>query len=153
MAEGRRWVRRSATKVPLTTTGMAASATDPATWSTYAEAEASTVGVGMGFVLSDVDRIACVDVDRCIAADGTLTPWAEQIVRAAGTTFVEVSPSGTGLHIFGYANIRQGRRIRKADGYAVEIYSTGRYIATTGQRFRGAPATLADISELVASLT
>lgn len=148
-----RWVRRSPTKVPLTTAGTAASSTDERTWSTHAEAVASSAGVGMGFVLSDVDRIVCVDLDHCLAADGSLKPWAEEIVSSAGPTFVEVSPSGDGLHVFGYADVRQGRRIRRADGYAVEVYSSGRYIATTGRRFRNAPATLADISELVASLT
>jgi primase-polymerase (primpol)-like protein len=131
---------------------MAASSTDARTWSTYAEAVASSVGVGLGFVLSDIDRIVCVDVDHCFTADGSLKPWAAEIVDAAGPTFVEVSQSGDGIHVFGYADVRQGRRIRKAD-YAVEVYSHGRYIATTGQRWRNAPASLADISALVASLT
>ena len=148
-----RWIRRSTTKVPLTTAGMAASSTDRATWSTYSDAAASTAGVGLGFVLSDVDDVVCIDLDHCIRPDGSLESWAEAIVQAAGQTFVEVSQSGAGLHIFGYADVRQGRRIRRAGGVAVEIYGTGRYIATTGRRFRSAPYTLTDISDVITSLT
>jgi primase-polymerase (primpol)-like protein len=147
-----RWVRRSATKVLLTTAGRAASSTDPRTWSTHKEAAASTAGAGLGFVLSDVDRITCIDLDHAMTSDGALKPWAAEIVDKAGPTYTEVSPSGDGLHIFGYADVRQGRRIRRENGYAVEVYSTGRYIAMTGQRFRGAPSTLTDISTLVDEL-
>jgi primase-polymerase (primpol)-like protein len=144
-----RWVRRSATKVPLTTTGMAASSTDPRTWSTHKDAVASTAGVGLGFVLSDVDDIVCIDLDHAINSDGSLKPWAEEIVSNAGPTFIEVSQSGTGLHIFGYADVRQGRRIRRPDGTAVEIYGTGRFIAVTGVRFHSCPTVLADVTDVV----
>jgi primase-polymerase (primpol)-like protein len=145
-----RWVRRSATKVPLTAAGMAASSTDPRTWSTHRVAAASTAGVGLGFVLSDEDDIACVDLDHCLnPLTGRLAPWAAAILRDAGATYVEVSPSGDGLHIWGYATVRQGRRIRRPDGTAVEIYGTGRYIAMTGRRHGSSPSILADLSAVV----
>ncbi|MEW2488785.1 bifunctional DNA primase/polymerase [Streptomyces sp. NPDC048411] len=147
-----RWVRRSATKVPLTTAGRAASSTDPRTWSSYKEASKSRAGVGLGFVLNG-DGIVCLDLDHAIAIDGSLKPWAADIVRTAGATYAEISPSGDGLHIFGYADVRHGRRIRRSGGYAVEIYGTGRYLAMTGDRFRDAPSALADISVLVDKLT
>ncbi|MFB7823893.1 bifunctional DNA primase/polymerase [Streptomyces hydrogenans] len=149
-----RWVRRSATKVPLTTGGMPASSTDPRTWSTHKSAAASTAGVGLGFVLSDEDDIVCIDLDHCInTLTGRLAPWAAAIVRDAGTTYVEVSPSGDGLHIWGRADVRQGRRIRRPDGTAVEIYGTGRYIAMTGRRHGACPSILADLSAVVSKLT
>lgn len=148
-----RWVRYSSAKVPLMTTGKAASSTDPATWSTYTDAAASTVGAGLGFVLSDADDIACIDLDHCIRPDGSLEPWAAPIVADAGTTYVEVSPSGTGLHIWGRADVRQGRRIRRSDGTAVEVYGTGRYITVTGRRHGECSSTLADLSPLVSLLT
>ncbi|MER5501390.1 bifunctional DNA primase/polymerase [Streptomyces sp. NPDC002561] len=145
-----RWVRRSATKVPLTTGGMPASSTDPRTWSSHKDAAASTVGVGLGFVLSDVDDIVCIDLDHCLnPLTGRLEPWAAAIVRDAGATYVEVSPSGDGLHIWGRADVRQGRRIRRPDGTAVEIYGTGRYIAMTGRRHGDTPSILADVSSAV----
>ncbi|MFE9792602.1 DNA primase [Streptomyces goshikiensis] len=147
-----RWVRRAADKRPLTTTGKAASSTSAATWSTHKEAVESVAGVGTGFVLSDVDDIVCVDIDHCLAPDGTLAPWAADIVSRAGATYIEVSPSGDGLHVFGYADVQRGRRIRRFGGYAVELYSDGRYIAMTGIRYRNAPSSLLNISALIATL-
>ena len=147
-----RWVRRSTTKAPLTTVGTPASSTNPRSWSTYRNAAESVAGVGLGFVLNG-DGIACLDLDHALAADGSPKPWAAEILRQAGDTYTEVSPSGDGLHVFGYADVRQGRRIRREGGYAVEVYGDGRYIAMTGQRFQGAPSTLADISALVGQLT
>ncbi|MFC8583241.1 bifunctional DNA primase/polymerase [Streptomyces sp. NPDC057217] len=149
-----RWVRRAADKRPLTVAGMAASSTDPRTWSTYKSAAASTAGVGLGFVLSDVDDVVCLDLDHCLnPLTGRLAPWAAAILRDAGTTYVEVSPSGDGLHIWGRATVRQGRRIRRPDGTAVEIYGTGRYIAMTGRRHGNTPSILADLSAVVSKLT
>lgn len=149
-----RWIRRSATKVPLTTGGMPASSTDPRTWSSYKDAAASTAGVGLGFVLSDRDDVVCLDLDHCLnTLTGRLAPWAAAILRDAGATYVEVSPSGDGLHIFGYATVRQGRRIRRPDGTAVEIYGTGRYITVTGRRHGSSPSILADLSAVIAALT
>ncbi|MGH3587805.1 MAG: hypothetical protein ACRDQ0_15935 [Pseudonocardia sp.] len=133
---------------------MPASSTDPRTWSSYKDAAASSAGVGTGFVLSDVDDIVCIDLDHCLnPLTGRLALWAAAIVRNAGATYVEVSPSGDGLHIWGRADVRQGRRIRRPDGTAVEIYSTGRYITTTGRRHGSSPSILADISAVITQLT
>jgi primase-polymerase (primpol)-like protein len=149
-----RWVRRAGDKRPLTTTGRAASSTDARTWSTYKNAAESVAGVGLGFVLSDVDDVVCIDLDHCLnPLTGQLAPWAAAIVRDAGATYVEVSPSGDGLHIWGRADVRQGRRIRRPDGTAVEIYGTGRYIAMTGRRHGSSPSILADLSAVVSKLT
>ncbi|WP_425837293.1 DNA primase [Streptomyces fractus] len=149
-----RWIRRDAKKVPLTSAGMAASSTNSRTWSTYAEASSSSAGVGLGFVLSDVDDIVCLDLDHCLnPLTGRLAPWAAAIVRDAGATYVEVSPSGDGLHIWGRADVRHGRKIRRPDGTAVEIYGTGRYIAMTGRRHGNTPSALGNLSAVVAALT
>ncbi|MFE6156259.1 hypothetical protein [Streptomyces sp. NPDC057889] len=132
---------------------MAASSTNARTWSTYKNATESVAGVGLGFVLSDVDDVVCLDLDHCLnPLTGRLAPWAAAVVRDAGATYVEVSPSGDGLHIWGRADVRHGRKLRRPDGTAVEIYGTGRYIAMTGRRFEGVPSTLADISALVEQL-
>ncbi|MFJ4821149.1 hypothetical protein [Streptomyces sp. NPDC088801] len=147
-----RWVRRSARKAPLTTVGTPASSTNPRTWGTYRNATESVAGVGLGFVLNG-DGVACIDLDHALTSDGTVKPWAAEILRQAGATYTEVSASGEGIHIFGYADVRQGRRIRREGGYAVEVYGNGRFIAMTGERFRAAPSTLADISALVGRLT
>lgn len=148
MTEKDRWVRRMASKRPVTVSGRAASSTNAATWSSYAAAKASDKGVGTGFVLGA--GVGCIDLDHCFE-DGELAGWARTILGACPATFVEVSQSGEGLHIFGLLPEGEGRNMR--DGMrAVEVYSTGRYIATTGNRFEGAPLALADLSGVVATL-
>ena len=138
-----RWVRHSASKMPLQTTGRAASSTDAATWTTYANAKASSVGAGIGFVLNG-DGIACIDLDHCIGPDGTLASWAAVILAGLPATYTELSPSGTGLHVWGHASVGRGRKIRRTDGACIELYDRGRYVTVTGKPWGGAPARLAD---------
>ncbi len=147
-----RWVRYSARKAPLTAVSTPASSTDPGTWTSYPAAARSTAGAGLGFVLNG-DGIVCIDLDHCVDARGVLAPWAADIAARARDTYTEISPSGTGLHIWGRADVRHGRRIRRAGGLAVEVYGTGRYITMTGRRHGACPSTLADLSALVTTLT
>ena len=149
LASRPRWVRRTARKVPLTIGGAVASSTDPATWSRYAYAAASTAGVGLGFVL-DGDGVVCLDLDHALD-DGELLPWARAIVDAAGPTWVEVSASGTGLHVWGRGSLPHGRRIPFGSG-SVELYGIGRYIAVTGRTFGGTPRRLGDLQHVIDSL-
>lgn len=146
-----RWVRRDAAKVPLTAgTGRPASSTDPATWTSHTEAARSPYGLGLGYVLADGDDVVVLDLDHCL--DGAaLAPWAARILAACPRTFVEVSASGTGLHIWGRGQLARGRRIRRSDGAAIEAYSSGRYIAL-GRRYQRAPLHLADLTEVLDTL-
>ncbi|MFF2621231.1 bifunctional DNA primase/polymerase [Oerskovia jenensis] len=144
-----RWVRRDAAKRPLTTSGRPASSTSPATWRAYDRARDSRVGVGLGFVLGD--GVGCIDLDHCLV-DGVPLPWARQILRSLPPTYIEVSQSGEGLHIFGLLPPAPGRKIR--DGVrSVEWYSTGRYIAVTADSFAGSVSTLADLTPVVGRLS
>ncbi len=145
-----RWIRRSATKVPLRPDGKGtASSTDPATWSSYAVARRSTVGVGLGYVLAAGDGIVCIDLDHCISG-GKLANWAQHILEVVPPTYVEVSASGTGLHIWGRGRVNTGRVVRNGER-AVEVYGAGRYIAM-GERHDDAPARLADLSKVILAL-
>lgn len=135
-----RWVRWDlrtragrSTKVPLTLAGRAASSTDPRTWSDFASAKASTLGQGLGFVLNG-DGVSVIDLDHCLI-DGKPTPQAQAVLALFPAAWVEVSPSGDGLHIWGTAPAGPGRRII-LDGLAVEFYSTGRYMTVTGNTWR-----------------
>lgn len=129
----------SAAKVPLTPRGRPASSTNPATWSPYAAVKPFD---RRGFVLAG-DGIVCLDLDHCLV-DGQLTGRAAAILARCPSTYVEVSLSGTGLHIWGRGHVVDGRRL---DG--VEVYGTGRYIAVTGNRFAGSGSTLADLSSVL----
>ncbi|MGW6531463.1 DNA primase [Streptomyces venezuelae] len=144
-----RWIRRTATKVPLTTTGKAASSTDAETWSEHRSAVASTAGAGLGFVLNG-DGVACIDLDHCLV-DGVLAGWAERLVDLAPGCWVERSVSGDGLHIWGFGRLERGRRL-SVDGGSVELYADGRYIAVTGDTWGDTPRRLGDLSELIDAL-
>lgn len=140
-----RWVRRSEHKVPLTVSGQVASSTYEGSWSSFREAAKSQSGVGVGFVLNG-DGIVCIDIDHCVV-DGKLAEVAAAIVERCQGTWVEISPSGAGLHVWGRADLAKGFRRN-----GVEVYPNGRYIAVTGKSWMNAPLVLADISEVVAAL-
>lgn len=152
MARRRQWVRYTERKVPLAAGAASrpASSTDPATWSTYLMADRSTRGVGLGFVLTSEDRLVCVDLDHALS-DGEMLPWAREIVDRLPSTYIEVSPSGDGLHVWGYGEVGRGRRLRRA-GVNVEVYDRERYITVTRRPFKGAPSRLADLSDVIAEL-
>ena len=142
-----RWIRYSRTKVPLTVDGWPASSTKPATWSSHAEVMGSSTGVGPGFVLNG-DGIVCIDLDHCLA-DGVLEPWAARILAATPKTYIEVSPSGDGLHIWGRASGFSGGRRVGFDGGMVEVYATERYLTVTERPFRGSARRLGDLSAVI----
>lgn len=149
LAEHDRWVRHSAKKVPLTVHGQPAKSNDPMTWTSLDSVLRSKIGAGVGFVLNG-DGIVCIDIDHCIV-DGELSPWVEDILRLIPRTWIEVSPSGTGLHIWGTAPFSSGRVVQVSGG-RLEVYGNGRYITITGKRWQDAPLYLGDLSALIGGL-
>lgn len=139
-----RWVCHTDHKVPIRPSGRPASSTNATTWRTFDQVTAAR-RPGIGFVLNG-DGVICIDLDHCLNGD-TLEPWAQRILDSTPATYVEVSPSGTGLHIWGYGSVPRGRRTPRG-----EVYGTGRYITVTGKSFRNAPARLTDISALADSI-
>lgn len=140
LAEVPRWVRWKPvrrrgvlTKVPVQLNGQYASSTNSCTWTTFKHAKESSIGTGMGFVLTG-DGIACIDLDHCLV-DGVPTPAAQAFLDRFPHAWVERSPSGDGLHIWGIAEDQPGRRT-SIDGLNVEFYTSGRYITVTGKTFR-----------------
>lgn len=138
-----RWIRHYK-KRPLTIEGRAASVTAPATWSSFIDARKSKAGHGLGFVLGE--GIGCIDLDHVIDESGNLDSAATDLVASLPPTWVEVSPSGTGLHIWGLIPEAVGR-VMVRGGISVERYSRGRYITVTGKMWRGSVLSLADLSE------
>lgn len=146
-----RWVRHVA-KRPMRLDGKWASVTDPSTWSDFQSARTCERGDGIGFVLAAVDRIVVVDLDHAVE-DGWLLPWAQRIVDALPSTYMERGRSGTGLHLWFRGEVPAGRRIRKNE-LAVEIYSDQRYIIV-GDRVAGTPLELVELPDaagVIASL-
>lgn len=138
-----RWIRHKS-KVPITVTGHAASSTNPATWSDYQTAADSQHGDGLGFVLNG-DGIVCIDLDHCF--DGQPTAEAQALIDSLPETYVEISPSGKGLHIWGFAVLEKGRRFTR-NGLSVEIYPAGRYITVTGRALTRKGFAHLDLTEL-----
>jgi primase-polymerase (primpol)-like protein len=129
--------------VPLTAAGAAASSTDPATWSQHADVRRFE---RRGFVLNG-DGIVCIDLDHCLI-EGRLTDMARRLLEQLPRTYIEVSPSGDGLHVWGRGQVMQGRCLPGG----VEVYGTGRFMTVTGRRFGRCPAVLGDLSGVLAEL-
>lgn len=152
MAMATRWMRwrrmvrgDGATKMPVCCDGSPASSTNPDTWTALSIAEESKTGDGLGFALGD--GFACIDLDHCYDSRGYLADWAKMILAPVeGRTYIEVSPSGDGLHIWGTCAPRKGLKVRGLMN--VEAYSQGRYMTWTGRRWRDSPSKLADLTFL-----
>ena len=126
-------------KIPLNPrTGTGAKANDASTWATFDEAVAfaerngyfknRTGGIGFEFA----NGYAGVDLDNVILPDGTLKPYAREIVELMNS-YTEISVSGKGLHILCKGSLSDIGTRRKNDELGVEAYSEGRYFTVTGQ--------------------
>lgn len=132
------------TKVPCRADGAGrASASDPTTWAPFAVARESVKlngSSGVGFVFSEADPFAGVDLDGCRDPEsGAIDDWAQAIIDRLDS-YAETSPSGRGVHILVKARLAPGRN-RKG---AVEIYERGRYFTVTGRHLDGTPTTIED---------
>ena len=129
------------TKMPIRTSGSPASSTDWNSWTSFDAASAHSDR--LGFALGG--GIGCIDFDDVIV-DGVLDPQVGAWLKDCPPTFIEVSPSGTGLHVWGLLPEERGR-VRQVDGVSVEAYSYGRYMTVTRKSFRGSVPRLADLTD------
>ena len=124
-------------KVPMTPKNgklVNAAVNKPENWLTFDEAISlyqRGLCSGIGFALTNQHpRVCCIDVDHCFNPDGSLTAEAQAVIDAHPNCYVEISQSGTGIHIwFIDEEFKGGRR-----GGNVEVYAADRYIAVTGVR-------------------
>lgn len=126
--------------------GHRASSTNPETWTTLESALSAKdkyMFTGLGFVFTAESGIVGIDIDHCIDKDtGELNDTAFDIVSHVPHTYIEISPSGTGLHIF-------LRGVMPGDGNknsktGVEMYAHSRYFTMTGKRYNDAADIIAD---------
>ena len=133
------------TKIPYNPrTGNRASSTNPKTWADFnfaARAREMHSYSGLGFVFTKETGIVGVDIDHCIAG-GALNDTAAAIIAKLPPTYVEISPSGTGLHIFLRGAMPEGGSRNAKSG--VEMYSHARYFTMTAMAFNNAPLEVAD---------
>jgi len=103
---------------------------------------ARRLGLGIGFVFFRGAGIVGVDLDKL----GQLGVEAQDYIKKAGS-YCEYSPSGQGVHIYGYGELK--RAIKKA---GIEVYNDSRFFTVTGNHVEGTPMTLGNIQPLLDEL-
>ena len=122
------------TKVPYDPkTGRRAKSTDLMTWGTYSQALEALDREGydgIGFVFCSADPFVGVDLDKCQNPEtGELEPEARAILDSFDGEYIEVSPSGTGVHI-----IVRGKSPEKGKRHGwIEVYAQDRFFTVTGR--------------------
>jgi hypothetical protein len=141
------WVGHRNKKPISIVTGLAAKVNDSSTWGSFEEAKRfyeQTLAdplAGVGFVFDGSEGMTFIDLDHVIA-DGKWTGPVELqslMAGASGETYAEISPSGTGIHVFGLAVLPLvAKHSIKVEGAGLEAYSSGRYSTVTGLRISAA---------------
>jgi hypothetical protein len=146
-----------------------ASPTDPTTWVSY-EIACSNIAAGKGFsnlgFVTAGERagyLAALDIDGCRDTQtAAITEWAQRILDFLGVTYVEITPSKTGIRVWFIAVMPKtgvkhvyhlDTRVGHGDKVQVEAYGDARYFTMSGNP-HGQP--VSDVisldSEKVASL-
>lgn len=115
-------------------TGQPSDAQNPAGWMLPHIAQAT--GLPLGVVISEGCGLACIDLDHALQADGSWSPLALDVCARFPGAAIEISYSGTGLHIFFACQPIPAHRTKR-DGLALEVYTRGRFIALTGAQMTG----------------
>lgn len=106
----------------------------PSDWLTFDQSVQIYVvhsGWGIGMLLNG-DGLITIDIDGCVH-NGEPSPESLAVMREHGVGYVEFSPSGTGLHGYGLADLSQVKKTRfTLCGVNVEIYSHSRFMTVTG---------------------
>jgi hypothetical protein len=106
-----------------------ASVTDPKTWSDYGTALGTVQagrGDGLTFIQTKRDKFGSVDMDHCRnPATGSVDIWAQLMLEQARLSYAEITPSGTGLRIWGIATgdvLHRKFSLDTGDNAAVELF-------------------------------
>ena len=128
-----------------------ASVSDLLTWGTLDEALAAMKAAGasgVGYVLADDSPYAVVDLDHVRDRQtGVIEERAMSIVTRLNS-YTEISPSGTGLHIWVRGVLPPGGNRRPG----IEMYARRRYMTVTGDRLDGTPHEIHDRGPELAAL-
>lgn len=132
-----------------------ASSTRSNTWAYFSQAlEKSKYGDfdGLGYVFTAEDGLVFIDLDNCVSDAGEINDFAKQILEIFPDTYTEYSQSGNGLHL-----VVKGTLPRAYKSPQIEVYSSGRYMAFTGDVLedkepREAQESLQELVKLIESL-
>ena len=142
LLSGRVWVCCDREKVPLVPKVRGkiecATSTNPDTWRTFDEALAAyNAGryCGIGRVFERGSGLVGVDIDGCRSPRTGVIDERGRAILDALDSYSEVSPSGTGVKVWVYADL-PGSKVKPG----LEVYNGGRYFTATGQilpQYRG----------------
>ncbi len=152
------WRQEDGRKVPYYPThhrrrsGAMETAQDMAAMATHSEALEALRShqphyTGLGYAITHGNLL--IDLDDVLGAEGQfIDDWAETFTykAVAAGAFVEVSHSGTGIHVIGRGHARKAG----SKGVNIEVYPDKRFVAITGQLLprTQCPDVVADVSEL-----
>ena len=112
-------------------------------------AEMLGAGHGVGFYFTDADPFFFVDIDGAYEA-GQWSPVATDLCNRFNGCYVEVSQSGTGLHIFGTGTPPADHANKNVKQH-LELYTRDRFVALTGTNATGDAATYVN-GELISAV-
>jgi len=137
------------TKIPYFSKNRKASSTNPDTWRTLEQVEddfnnGSNKFNGMGLFFSLDKKLLGIDLDGCIE-NGIIKHEKKSAIEAFvknADTYVEISPSGNGLHLFLklteplelVAN-KEPKSLLKTNRKSFEVYTCNRYFTVTNKPF------------------
>ena len=164
----RQWVCHK-NKIPKNpVTGSNAMANEASTWGTFKQALAGIKsfnfdGIGFQFGLPldenealDTERVTGIDLDHVIRYDGTLEPFAIEIINLLNS-YTEISPSGNGIHILCKGKLPNiGRKkyiyiVPNPTKFIIEIYNHSHYFTVTGNIY-GQPKPIASRTQELKAL-
>lgn len=113
------------------------------TFSAARQAVNAKHAAGVGFAFLPDDGLIGIDLDHVRDPDtGTWTPRALAIVEACNS-YTEISPSGTGLHIY----VEGVSETFKSNDIGVEVFCGRQFFTVTGNHLEGTPREVNAISE------
>lgn len=114
-----------------------ASATNRKTWASLDEALAAVAagrGDGVGYALTEHDRVVFIDLDKCRNPEtAAIDPWALEVLDKFTGCYCEASVSGTGLHILCLGTLPVGGRRHGK----IEMYWRERFMYASGKPLEG----------------
>jgi len=130
------------TKVLVQANGKWGSSVDPKTWTTYKK-----TGDQRGFILTLDDPYILVDLDHCYNGKKP-NKWAKTIIKALKPKYIDVSPSGDGLHLFFKGKLPENhKRKPKFEGKPVEVYQEKRFVTMPDHPIKGSMEEIAPLSD------
>lgn len=134
----KRWVnfrfqeaKGKTTKVPYDIHGSLASSTDEKSWATYADAKKASPQYGI--IFTPAQDLLGIDIDHCINRETlAIEHEAKEMIALLileADTYTELSPSGTGIHLF--LKLTAPLKLTANKHAPFEAYTSGRYFTVT----------------------